>query len=61
MWFDYSEYEGLTEKEVKLRIAQLEWQQDMLRKMLLKQLDTHGDQIADYIESEFQKILGKEE
>ncbi len=61
MWFDYSEYEGLNEKEVKLRIAQLEWQQDMLRKMLLKQLDTHGDQIADYIESEFQKILGEEE
>ena len=61
MWFDYSEYEGLTEKEVKLRIAQLEWQQAMLRKMLLKQLDTHGDQIADYIESEFQKILGEEE
>ena len=61
MWFDYSEYEGLTEKEVKLRIGQIEWQQDMLRKMLLKQLDTHGDQIADYIESEFQKILGEEE
>lgn len=61
MWFDYSENDALTEKEVKLRIAQLEWQQSMLKKMLLKQLDSHGDHIADHLASEFYKILGEEE